>query len=121
MAVQWEELDAAAFDALPQPAKPPKGDDEWEELIAALERGKAVKLPYGDEKELRGRRLSLGRRAIRRGFKVDLRYGDGFVAARRRADGAEPDQQPLPLPVPEAVAEPRQSDAPTPRRRKRTA
>ena len=88
MAVEWQELDAAAFDALPEPTKPPKGDAAWEEIVTALESGKAVRLPYADEKEMRGKRLSLGRRSIRRGFKVDLRYGDGYIAARRRAEGA---------------------------------
>ena len=86
MAVQWQELDSASFDALPVPTKQPKGDAAWEEIVTALESGKAVKLPYADEGEMRGKRLSLGRRAIRRGFRVELRYGDGFIAARRRAD-----------------------------------
>ena len=125
MSVQWEELDAEAFDALPEPTKPPKSDAEWEELVTALESGKAVKVPFADEKEMRGKRLSLGRRSIRRGFKVDLRYGDGFIAARRRADGAEPDQQPLPLPVPApapvAGDEPQEQEAPARGRRKRTS
>ena len=75
MAVEWQELDAATSDACPVPTKQSEGDADWEQIVAALAAGKVVKLPYTDDKELRGKRLSLGRRAVRRGFEVELRYG----------------------------------------------
>lgn len=87
VAIKWETIDSNAFDALPNPKPAPKNDPEWEEIITALESGQVVKIPYADEKELRGKRLSVGRRAIKRGFRVELRYGEGFIAARKREGG----------------------------------
>ena len=118
MAVEWQELDAAAFDALPARTKPPKGDADWEAILGALEAGKVVKLPYQDEKELRGKRLSLGRRAIRRGFRVELRYGDGFIAARKSGHVVT-DGPPAAEEVDPALAEPGEATEEKPARRRR--
>lgn len=74
----------------PEPTKPQKVDPEWEELITAPEAGRTVRLPFGDETEKRGRRLSVGRRAKGRGFSVDIRYGDGFMAVRRSDEALSP-------------------------------
>ena len=128
MAIQWQELDERAFEELPVPAKQPKGDAEWEELVTALESGKAVKVPFADEKEMRGKRLSLGRRSIKRGFRVELRYGDGFIAARKKGEdgpvGTEEDAVPeVPFErliiVDDESPEPPAAQAPTPRRRRK--
>ena len=85
---RWEVADKSAFDQLPPRTQQKPGDPEWEEIVTALEAGDDVRLPYGDEKEMRGLRLSVGRRARRRGFRVELRYGDGFLIARKSSDGA---------------------------------
>jgi hypothetical protein len=85
---RWEIAEQGAFDRLPPRTPQKAGDPEWEELVTALEAGDDVRLPYENEKEMRGLRLSVGRRAKRRGFRVELRYGDGFLIARRSGDGA---------------------------------
>src|SRR5690242_6423603 len=91
MPVQWEEITEQDFAKLPEPTKPgPKVDHEWEELISRLDQGQVVRLPFWDEKGRRGTRLSLGRRAARRGFKVEIRYGDGFIAARKSDEPIKP-------------------------------
>jgi hypothetical protein len=81
MAVEF--LSEEAFSALPENKPAPKTDEFWDPVIAALGEGKIVKLQFSDEKEKRGRRLALGRRSKRAGFSVEIRYGDGFLAARR--------------------------------------
>jgi hypothetical protein len=81
MAVEF--LTDEAFSALPENKPAPKTDEFWDPVIAALGEGKIVKLQFSDEKEKRGRRLALGRRSKRAGFSVEIRYGDGFLAARR--------------------------------------
>ena len=112
---RWEVADKSAFDQLPPRTQQKPGDPEWEEIVTALEAGDDVRLPYGDEKEMRGLRLSVGRRARRRGFRVELRYGDGFLIARKSGDSASGGdaQRELPglttnqEPVNEAAAKPR--------------
>lgn len=81
MAVEF--LSDEAFSALPENKPAPKTDEFWDPVIGALGEGKIVKLQFSDEKEKRGRRLALGRRSKRAGFSVEIRYGDGFLAARR--------------------------------------
>ena len=85
---RWEIAEKGEFDRLPPRTTQRPGDPEWEDIITTLEAGDDVRLPYGDEKEMRGLRLSVGRRANRRGFRVELRYGDGFLIACRSGDGA---------------------------------
>src|SRR5215212_1737126 len=83
---QFEEVDASVFDQYPRPLGPGKKiDPKWEELLSGLEQGKVVRLPLGDESELRGLRLALGRRAAGRGFKVETRT-DGQSLVARKSD-----------------------------------
>ena len=99
--VDYSVITEEEWDAL-TPVKPP---DAWDQLLDELEQGRIVRLPVADEKALRGTRLTLGRRAAKRGVKVDIRTQDNTIAVRRRA---EP-------PTPPEVAE----TAPAPRRRGR--
>ena len=80
---RWERVDRSEFDRLPPRTQQKPADPEWEDILADLEAGEAVRFRYADEKEMRGLRLSIGRRANRRGFKVELRYGDGYLIAQR--------------------------------------
>src|SRR3712207_1776356 len=83
---RFEEVDASVFDEYPRPAGPGKKvDPRWEELLSKLDRGTVIKLPLGDESELRGLRLALGRRAAGRGFKVETRT-DGQTLVVRKSD-----------------------------------
>ncbi len=83
---QYEEVEASVFDEYPQPAAPgKKADPQWEELLSKLDQGSVIRLPLGDETELRGLRLALGRRAAGRGFKVETRT-DGQTLVVRKSD-----------------------------------
>ena len=83
---QFEEVDASVFDQYPRPAGPGKKiDPQWEELLTKLDQGSVIRLPLGDDSELRGLRLALGRRAAGRGFKVETRT-DGQTLVVRKSD-----------------------------------
>jgi len=73
------------FEALPTNQPVNKADEFWQPLMAAIADNKIVKVPFSDEKEKKGRRLAAGRRAKKAGFAIELRYGDGFLAIKRRA------------------------------------
>ncbi len=108
---QFEEVDASVFEEYPRPMVPGKKvDPQWEELLTKLDQGSVIRLPLGDETELRGLRLALGRRAAGRGFKVETRT-DGRTLVVRKSD------QPL---TPKAQAQAAQSaPAPTNGRKRR--
>ena len=83
---RFEEVESSVFDQYPQPAVPgKKADPQWEELLTKLDQGSVIRLPLGDETELRGLRLALGRRAAGRGFKVETRT-DGQTLVVRKSD-----------------------------------
>ena len=99
--VDYSVITEEEWDAL----TPVKQPDTWDKLLDELEQGRIVRLPVADEKALRGTRLTLGRRAAKRGFKVDIRSQDTTLAVRKREEAATPPE----------VAE----TAPAPRRRGR--
>ncbi len=83
---RFEEVDASVFDEYPRPTGPGKKvDPQWEELLTKLDQGSVIRLPLGDETELRGLRLALGRRAAGRGFRVETR-NDGRTLVIRKSD-----------------------------------
>ncbi len=83
--MDWAEMTADEFEALPQ-AKKPQPPSEWDPIMASLEAGRPVRIPVVDEADTKKKRLSVGRRAAMRGFEVEIRYGDGVMAVRRGAD-----------------------------------
>jgi hypothetical protein len=64
-----------------------------------LEQGKVVRLPLGDESELRGLRLALGRRAAGRGFKVETRTDGKTLVVRKSEQPLTPKAQAQPAPA----------------------
>ncbi len=83
---RFEEVEASVFDEYPQPVQPGKKvDPVWDELLTKLDQGSVIRLPVGEEAELRGLRLALGRRAAGRGFKVETRT-DGQTLVVRKSD-----------------------------------
>src|SRR5947209_20190784 len=79
--VTYEVISREEFEQVaPKALKPPS---EWEPVLDQLEQGKAVRIRLEDESKHRGARLALGRRAVGRGFKVEMRHADGVIVARR--------------------------------------
>ncbi len=96
---QFEEVDASVFDQYPRPAAPGKKvDPQWEELLTKLDQGSVIRLPLGDESELRGLRLALGRRAAGRGFKVETRNDGQTLVVRKSDQPLTAKSQPAPAP-----------------------
>ncbi len=81
--IEWAEVDPQIFDTYPNP-KPAKGRDDIDEALDAVAAGKTVVLTLEDEQRMRGRRMSLGRRAKQRGLTLDMRYQDTRIVVRQR-------------------------------------
>jgi hypothetical protein len=81
---QFEEVDPSVFEQYPARKAPGQSDPAWDDLLTRLEQGKVVRLPYTDERQLRGLRLAVGRRAAGRGFKVETRHDQDSIVIRRR-------------------------------------
>jgi hypothetical protein len=83
---QFEEVDPSVFDQYPARKPPGQTDPAWDDVMTRLEQGKTIRLPYGDESQLRGLRLAFGRRAAGRGFRVETRHDGDSIVIRRRDD-----------------------------------
>jgi hypothetical protein len=86
MPVSWKPSTSEEHEALPTKHHR-KHDPEWDALLDELDKGNTVIVEYQDDKEHNMLARSLGRRAALRGFKVDLRNGDGYISVRK-ADAA---------------------------------
>jgi hypothetical protein len=92
------------------PAKPAQQPSEWEPVLDLLEQGKSVRIPFKEEKDRRGRRLALGRRAAGRGFKVEMRATETYMVARR---SDQPYVPPEPAPEPRKRGRPAKAEGST--------
>jgi hypothetical protein len=96
MPVKWETITERDCEALPEATPPRPADPDWEAVLDALEAGQHVRLPYEEGQNRRGLALAVGRRAAGRGFKVELRHGEDFLAARKSGEVApEPQEEEL--------------------------
>src|SRR4051794_25606846 len=85
---EYEVINEEDWNALP--AKQTRKPDDVDSMIDELERGRIVRLTAADEKDLRGKRLTIGRRATKRGFKVEIRTKDLTIAVRKKDEPATP-------------------------------
>jgi len=86
--MNWTEVDPQHFETYPSP-KPVKGPDDIDAVIALVAAGKTVEITLGDESALRGRRMSLGRRAKQQGLALDMRYEGNKIVVRQKSDAGE--------------------------------
>jgi hypothetical protein len=86
--VQYELINEEEWSDLP--SKQSRKPDELDAAIDELERGNIIRLKAIDEKDLRGKRLTIGRRATKRGFKVEIRTKDLTIAVRKKEEPATP-------------------------------
>jgi hypothetical protein len=82
MPVSWKTSTVEAHEALPKKTTGTR-DPEWEVVLDELERGNAVMIECQDVKECTTLARSVGRRASHRGFKADIRRGDGYLSVRQ--------------------------------------
>ncbi len=83
--MEWTEITVEAFEALPE-STTSSAVSEWDPIMAKLEAGGVVNLPFADDADKKKKRLSVGRRAAIRGFEVEIRFNDASMAIRRGAD-----------------------------------
>ncbi len=91
--IEWAEVDPQVFDTyLSQ--KPAKGRDDIDDALDAVAAGKTVQLTLEDEQKMRGRRMSLGRRAKQRGIALQMRYQENRIIVRQAGTAdEEPSEQ----------------------------
>lgn len=85
--LQWEKISADEWESIASPKKQTK----WDSLLAEIEKGSIIKLPLGDSSEKRGFRIGIARAAKGRGYKVEFRESDGYLAMRQ---GEEVEEKP---------------------------
>jgi len=86
----WGEMSQDEFDALPESDRRAKRNEMWEPIMDALEAGKSLKIDVVDELQARHRSRSVIRRGQLRGYRVEVRKGDGFLAVRKTEDLDKP-------------------------------
>jgi hypothetical protein len=79
MPVSWKPSSIEAHESLHKKTTGVK-DPAWEELLDELERGTPVTIDCDDEKACSSLARSVGRRASSRGFKTDIRRGEGYLS-----------------------------------------
>jgi hypothetical protein len=84
---QFEEVAPSVFEQYPGRKGPGQSDPVRDDLLTRLEQGKVARLPYADERELRGLRLAGGRRAAGRGFKGETRHDQDSLVIHRGDPG----------------------------------
>ncbi len=86
--VQWTDVDPAEFETYPA-AKPAKGWDDIDDILDAVAAGQTVRLTLDGDAGLRGRRMSLGRRAKKRGFSIEMRYQENRIIVRKKPSAVD--------------------------------
>jgi hypothetical protein len=81
--IDYEVVDAAAFEELPETKRPTQAGEAWEPILHALADGHYVRIPVSNDRDRKGKRLTLARRARDRGFSVEMRYADDYIVARK--------------------------------------
>jgi hypothetical protein len=88
-------ISAAEFEALPGTEPRRRSPAVWDPVLDALELGDAVRIPHRAADDPRFTADDLARRAGTRGIAIEIRTGQGFVAARKTDD----ETTTLPVPI----------------------
>ncbi len=96
MALNWTRLTDTEWDAIPAP-RPKQKPSEYDDVVAAINEGEIIGIPVADEKEVRGKRIAIARRAnsahgVRLRFKYDA--ANNILAIRLSEKLARDDSQP---------------------------
>jgi hypothetical protein len=84
---QFEEVASSVFNQYPGRKGPGQSDPVRDDLLTRLGQGTVARLPYADERELRGLRLAVGRRAVGCGFKGETRHDQDSLVIHRGDPG----------------------------------
>ncbi len=91
--ISFSEISNKQWEELPAPVRPIK-ENPYAALIAALQAGKAVSVPYEGETQLKGLRIGIARaaRAAQPPFLAEFRV-NGKVLAIRKSDSPIPEKR----------------------------
>src|SRR2546423_11793892 len=78
---KWEQL---------QPPTPAKPKDKYAPILDALEAGEIIEIETSDNKEMKGYRITLGRKASSRGFKTEYKVEGNTLYARKSEEPITP-------------------------------
>ena len=84
--IQFKVADKTKWEQL-APTTPTKPADKYAPLLDALEAGEIIQIETADDKEAKGLRITLGRKARARGFSTEYR-AEGNVLYARKSDKA---------------------------------
>jgi hypothetical protein len=88
MAIEWKPSTPEAHGALPKKGVQSR-DTGWDTILDELQKGNVVMIEFHDDTERTVLGRSIRRRASKRGFKADIRQGDGYLSVSQAAAAGE--------------------------------
>ncbi len=79
---EFEVTDIHYWEQLAPPSKPGK-PSPWDSLLQQVEDGKIIRVSVETEKQKKGSRIGIARRARTRGFKVEFREDKNWLVIRK--------------------------------------
>jgi len=80
--IEFTITDAKKWETL-TPPEPAKKEDKYAKALDAIEAGEIIQIPTKDTKEMRGYRISFGRKSTARGFRVEYRIEGNILYIRK--------------------------------------
>lgn len=90
MKFNWEEMSESEFEALPASNRRALRNELWKPVMDAIDAGKTVKIEVQNEQDANRKIKTVIRRGLVRGIQVEVRHGDGFIAATKTGELSEP-------------------------------
>lgn len=86
--VEFEVTDIDYWEHLSPPQKPGK-PSPWDHLLDQVGDGKIIRIPVEGEKQKKGSRIGIARRARSKGFKVEFREDENWLVIRKSEEPLE--------------------------------
>ncbi len=90
MQFNWEEMTETEFEALPASNRRALRNELWRPVMDAIASGKSVKIDVKNEQDANRKIKTVIRRGLVRGIQVEVRRGDGFIAATKTGELSAP-------------------------------
>lgn len=87
--ITFKTVDNTKWEKLTPPAKTTK-EDKYVKVLDALEAGEILEIPTSDNKEMKGLRITLGRKSSARGFKVEYRIEGDILYVKKSGEAITP-------------------------------
>lgn len=90
--MSWQEISEQDWERIP--SEQPQEPDDVDQMLDAVAAGKIICYTPKDDQDATGKRLSLARRAKRRGFTIEIRPHGGQLAIRKAGEIVSQPAQP---------------------------